>query len=129
MEAVKQRQEGGDHYVKLSVQPWDAMRSWFPDSFNDYLLMNALKYIARNKTDKREDIAKAIHYLEQWMEATSQPLPCASQTNETLLDQEYRLVSEELDPCQLQERFLDNHSQPSLQTAKLARQWRHTQEP
>ncbi len=63
---------GGDHY-KLPVQPWDAMQAWFPESFPDYLLMNALKYIARNKCDKREDIEKAKHYLEKWLETTSSP--------------------------------------------------------
>lgn len=63
-------QVGGDHYVKLDVQPWAAMESWFPESFKDYLLMNAIKYIARNKCDKKEDIEKAKHYLEKWLEAT-----------------------------------------------------------
>lgn len=63
-------QIGGTHYVSLDVQPWTAMQSWFPESFPDYLLMNALKYIARNKCDKREDIEKAKHYLEKWLEAT-----------------------------------------------------------
>ena len=64
-------QIGGTHYVSLDVQPWDAMQAWFPESFPDYLLMNALKYIARNKCDKREDIEKAKHYLEKWLEFTS----------------------------------------------------------
>ena len=63
-------QIGGTHYVSLDVQPWDAMQAWFPESFPDYLLMNALKYIARNKFDKREDIEKAKHYLEKWLETT-----------------------------------------------------------
>ena len=60
---------GGDHYTKLSITPWEVMEAWFsPQSFQDYLLMNALKYIARDKNDKDEDIAKAIHYLQQWQE-------------------------------------------------------------
>jgi hypothetical protein len=46
------------------------MQAWFPESFPDYLLMNALKYIARNKCDKREDIQKAVHYLEKWLALT-----------------------------------------------------------
>ena len=65
----KPAQVGGDHYVRLSIQPWEVMRSWFSEqSFQDYLLMNALKYIARNKSSKDEDIAKAIHYLQTWQE-------------------------------------------------------------
>ncbi len=63
---------GGDHYTKLDVQPWDAMQSWFPEkSFRDYLLMNAVKYIARDKGNKVEDIQKAHHYLEKWLELTN----------------------------------------------------------
>lgn len=65
------KQVGSDHYKKVSIQPWTVMQSWFPDSFPDYLLMTALKYIQRNKTDKREDVAKAIHYLEKWLEVTA----------------------------------------------------------
>ena len=63
-------QVGGDHYTRLSIQPWDVMRSWFgAEAFQAYLLMNALKYIARDKHDKGEDIAKAIHYLQAWQES------------------------------------------------------------
>ena len=65
------KQVGSDHYKRVSIQPWTVMQSWFPDSFPDYLLMTALKYIQRNKTDKREDVAKAIHYLEKWLEVTA----------------------------------------------------------
>ena len=61
-------QVGGSHYSSLSITPWKVMESWFPESFPDYLLMNALKYIARNKCDKKEDIEKAKHYLEKWLE-------------------------------------------------------------
>ena len=66
---TQSRQVAGDHYVKLVVQPWDAMGAWFPpESFHDYLLMNAIKYIARDKGNRRDDIAKAHHYLEKWLE-------------------------------------------------------------
>lgn len=61
-------QIGGDHYLKLNVQPWDVMRAWFGRAkFMSYLLMTALKYIARDKSNKREDVQKAIHYLQQWI--------------------------------------------------------------
>lgn len=61
-------QVGGSHYKDISIQPWDVMEAWFPDSFDDYLLMNALKYIARDKQNKLEDIKKAHHYLSFWIE-------------------------------------------------------------
>lgn len=63
------KQIGGFHYKK-AIQPWAIMQSWFPESFADYLLMTALKYILRDKSDKREDVMKAIHYLEKWLEVT-----------------------------------------------------------
>jgi hypothetical protein len=67
--SVDSKQVGGTHYIDLSITPWNVMEAWFsPQSFQDYLLMNALKYIARDKNDKDEDIAKAIHYLQQWQE-------------------------------------------------------------
>jgi hypothetical protein len=62
------KQVGGTHYKDLPIQPWEVMEAWFPESFPDYLLMNAIKYIARNKGNKKEDIAKAHHYLEKWLE-------------------------------------------------------------
>jgi hypothetical protein len=64
---------GGDHYTRLDVQPWDAMQSWFPESFPDYLLMNAVKYLARDKGNKRQDVEKAKHYLDKWLEITPVP--------------------------------------------------------
>ena len=68
---MSDKQIGGRHYAKLKIQPWDVMQEWFPDSFPDYLLMNALKYICRDKADKREDVAKAAHYLEEWLRVTA----------------------------------------------------------
>jgi hypothetical protein len=82
-----EKQVGGSHYISLKIPPWDVMQAWFPESFPDYLLMNALKYIARNKCDKREDIQKAMHYLEKWLELTSSPFE-SSQTSADHLSQE-----------------------------------------
>jgi len=31
------RQEGGDHYLNMGIQPWDAMRFWLsPEQFTGY---------------------------------------------------------------------------------------------
>jgi hypothetical protein len=88
MTRANDKQVGGDHY-KVGIQPWDVMASWFPDSFADYLLMTALKYIQRKKSDKREDVAKAIHYLEKWLEVTapdhsSAPSPAKKESGQRL---------------------------------------------
>jgi hypothetical protein len=61
-------QIGGDHYVAMSVQPWDAMEAWMtPAEFHGYLRGNAIKYVARagRKGDAAEDLRKARHYLDK----------------------------------------------------------------
>jgi hypothetical protein len=58
------KQVGGDHYVRLKVQPWDVMRAVMsPDEFRAYLRGNVIKYIMRDKNGV-EDLMKAAHYLE-----------------------------------------------------------------
>lgn len=58
------KQVGGDHYSRHKIQPWDII-----DEYGlDYYRGNAIKYILRNKMDTREDIEKAKHYLEYWLE-------------------------------------------------------------
>ena len=67
------RQIGGDHYMNMGVRPWDAMRAWMtPAEFAGFLRGNAIKYLARSghKGDRREDLAKALHYLEKLLEVT-----------------------------------------------------------
>ena len=60
-------QVGGDHYMSMGVQPWDAMKSWLPpEQFIGFLRGNALKYLARAgaKGHDSDDYKKALHYLE-----------------------------------------------------------------
>jgi len=62
-------QVGGDHYVRLTVQPWDAIQAWIGVSgFVAYLRGNIIKYLCR--CDKKhetciEDLKKARHYLDK----------------------------------------------------------------
>lgn len=71
------RQEGGDHYMGMGIQPWDAMRAWLsPEQFTGYLLGNAIKYLARfnARADGKggtPDLLKAKHYLEKLIELES----------------------------------------------------------
>jgi hypothetical protein len=63
-QAAAAKQIGGTHYNKHIIQPWHII-----DEYGlDYYRGNAIKYILRNKMDTREDIEKAIHYLEYWLE-------------------------------------------------------------
>ena len=57
-------QVGGDHYKKHKIQPLDII-----DEYKlGYYLGNVIKYVLRDKKDKKEDIDKAIHYLQLWKE-------------------------------------------------------------
>ena len=69
--SANNRQEGGDHYARKSIQPWDAMAAWMtPEEFKGFLKGNAIKYLARagSKGDALTDILKAQHYLEKLIE-------------------------------------------------------------
>lgn len=62
-------QVGGDHYTRLAVQPWDAMQSWLTaEEFAGYLRGNAIKYLARDKGARVEDLRKARHYIDKLIE-------------------------------------------------------------
>lgn len=71
------RQEGGNHYLNMGIQPWDAMRAWLsPEQFAGFLLGNCIKYLARfnaKATGKGglPDLLKARHYLEKLIELES----------------------------------------------------------
>jgi hypothetical protein len=72
---MSKHQVGGDHYISLSVQPWDAMRSWMTgEQFQGFLRGNVIKYVSRAQSlDKSgkggvEDLRKARHYLDELIE-------------------------------------------------------------
>lgn len=61
---ASEKQVGGDHY-KGGLQPLDVIDAWKLDFYEG----SALKYLARHrKKNGREDIEKAIHYLELLLE-------------------------------------------------------------
>ena len=62
---ANERQEGGDHYVSMTIQPWDAIQQWGLG----FLDGNVVKYIARwRKKNGVEDLKKARHYLDKLIE-------------------------------------------------------------
>jgi hypothetical protein len=62
------RQVAGDHYKNKLCEVWVII-----DEYGlDYYRGNALKYILRNKMDTYEDIEKAAHYLEKWLEVSKE---------------------------------------------------------
>ena len=60
--------KGPDYYKRGKAQVWDFIR----DNDLNFHLGNAVKYIARAgyKDSKKEDLIKAIHYLENELEHT-----------------------------------------------------------
>ena len=57
---------GPEYYRRGSIQVWDFIR----DQGLDFHLGNAIKYICRagHKDSKRDDLRKAIHYLQNELE-------------------------------------------------------------
>ena len=59
------KQEGGDHYKDLAIQPVE----YIVKNNLGYLEGNVIKYVTRHhKKNHAEDIKKAIHYLQMILE-------------------------------------------------------------
>jgi hypothetical protein len=70
-ETASEYQVGGNHYVKMGVQPWDALGAWLsPEEFKGYLRASAIAYLARagKKGPFLDDVRKARHYLDKLIE-------------------------------------------------------------
>jgi hypothetical protein len=67
------RQEGGEHYKSMSMQPWDVMQAWMtPEEFRGFLWGNVIKYGARwQKKGGVEDLKKQRHYLDKLIEVSA----------------------------------------------------------
>ena len=55
---------GESDYSKHEIQPWDIIEEYGLDFWEG----NALKYLLRKKNSRKEDLQKAIHYLEKCVE-------------------------------------------------------------
>ena len=67
---ARDRQVGGDHYKKLAIQPWDAMKVWLtPEQYIGYHKAAVIGYVARcDDKGGLEDIKKALHHLVELIE-------------------------------------------------------------
>ena len=63
-ESPSDRQVGGSHYKRHSIQPWDIIDEYGLGFYEG----NVLKYLLRDKGNRREDLEKAVHYLEKMLE-------------------------------------------------------------
>ena len=77
-QAIQQRQEGGDHYLNMGVQPWSVIDCWPLEHRIGFYRGCALKYVmrmgAKPGQSRKEEARKAIHYLEKLIGAL-QSLP------------------------------------------------------
>lgn len=65
---ARTRQVGGDHYTSMKIQPIEFALA----NHLDFFQKDIIKYIIRRKGDKAkrlEDLRKAQHYLELYVEA------------------------------------------------------------
>jgi len=63
--SANEHQEGGDHYMRQKIQPWDFIIA----NKLGYLEGNVIKYVTRHKLKNRvEDLKKARHYLDKLIE-------------------------------------------------------------
>ena len=70
MGTANERQEGGSHYKKMGVEPWDVVDTWPLEQRIGYYRGGALKYIMRcgSKDDRVQEIKKAGHYIDKLLE-------------------------------------------------------------
>ena len=62
---------GGDHYLKFAIQPVEFALA----NHLDFFQKDIVKYVTRRKGDKAkriEDLEKAKHYIDLYIEAISQ---------------------------------------------------------
>ena len=83
MTSAKDRQVGGDHYRSLAIQPVEFIQR---NSFN-YCEAAAIKYICRHRAKNgRQDIEKAIHYLELLLELEYETISQSESPREITVD-------------------------------------------
>ena len=80
--------KGPDYYKRGKAQVWDFIR----DNDLNFHLGNAVKYIARAgyKDSKKEDLIKAIHYLENELEHTINTTATSTGVSEVLPYPEFK---------------------------------------
>jgi hypothetical protein len=70
MSEARKTQAGGDHYLRMEIQPFDVIDTWPVEQRIGFYRGNLLKYTMRMgaKEDNAKEIAKAKHYAEKLLE-------------------------------------------------------------
>lgn len=68
LESVNNRQEGGNHYKTLAIQPWD----YIIQNNLGFLEGNIIKYVTRwRQKEGIQDLQKARHFLDKLIEVNN----------------------------------------------------------
>jgi hypothetical protein len=64
---VRDTQHGGDHYKRMTIQPWDVIDTWPIEQQIGFYRGNINKYYMRmfDKEDPITQVDKLIHYAEK----------------------------------------------------------------
>ena len=70
LQGARNRQEGGDHYKAMGVEPWDVIDTWPVEQRIGFHRGNALKYLMRmgSKDEQLVEVRKARHYIDKLIE-------------------------------------------------------------
>ena len=86
--SANDKQVGGAHYGAAGgIQHWDLLYNVLPDVFHGYFMGCASKYVGRSrKKNGRQDVEKALHFVEKYRELLDGPPPKQFQSMAELLD-------------------------------------------
>ncbi len=72
--SASDKQEGGDHYKKITPEPWDVMYGWNREHYIGFLRYCALKRLGRwdGKDGALKEVRKAIHELQRLEEVLAE---------------------------------------------------------
>jgi hypothetical protein len=72
--SANDRQEGGSHYKKMGVEPWDVVDTWPLEQRIGAYRSGALKYIMRmgSKDESLQELRKGQHYIQKLIEILNQ---------------------------------------------------------
>ena len=92
-------QVAGDHYKRLSPEPWEVMEGWNREHFKGFLRYSALKRLGRwdSKDNALQDVRKAIHELTRLEELLEEDAGAAYMEESQKLDMNRKEVPGTLD--------------------------------
>lgn len=94
MSEANKYMHGGDHYVRMGVEPWNVIDSWPLEQRIGFYRGSAIKYLMRlgNKDASLQEVQKAKHYCEKLIEVLNEPVQPAPQSEADSLREEIEML-------------------------------------